>query len=135
MAHAEAQRRCSEADKRGIKQFLVHQIVLVIEHGTAWGANAKCVQLKYAIEVDRGRYRNACAAEEILLWIHKGHVVTVWSSVLRGRRAAHEIKSWGFSTAGSSQQRLRVRPGCRPECRSVKNIDASRSRWDMRING
>jgi len=80
--HAEAQQRCSEADKRGIKQFLVHQIVLVIEHGTAWGANAKCVQLKYAIEVDRCRYRNACAAEEILLWIHKGHVVTVWSWVL-----------------------------------------------------
>jgi len=25
---------------------------------------------------------NACAAEEILLWIHKGQVVTVWSSVL-----------------------------------------------------
>jgi hypothetical protein len=29
----------------------------------------------------------------------------------------------------------RRQPGCRPECRSVKNIDASRSRWDMRING
>ena len=25
---------------------------------------------------------NDCAAEEILLWIHKGRVVTVWSSVL-----------------------------------------------------
>jgi hypothetical protein len=25
---------------------------------------------------------NDCAAEEILLWIHKGLVVTVWSSVL-----------------------------------------------------
>jgi hypothetical protein len=25
---------------------------------------------------------NTCAAEEILLWIHKGHVVTVRSSVL-----------------------------------------------------
>jgi hypothetical protein len=25
---------------------------------------------------------NGCPAEEILLWIHKGQVVTVWSSVL-----------------------------------------------------
>ena len=25
---------------------------------------------------------NACATEEILLWIHKGEFVTVWSSVL-----------------------------------------------------
>lgn len=25
---------------------------------------------------------NDCAAEEVLLWIHKGQVATVWSSVL-----------------------------------------------------
>src|ERR1700760_2721584 len=56
MTHAELKTVCRH-ENLSIKTVLVHQIVLVIGHRRRRGANAKCAQLKYAIEVDRCRYR------------------------------------------------------------------------------
>ena len=42
----------------------IPQIVLVLNMGRLRGANAKCVQLKYAIEVDRCRYRKIAQPEK-----------------------------------------------------------------------